>query len=610
MRYGGNIGSAVWLLSSMEFFWETIVQPAFTYIQPHTLVEVGTANGLHTKKILEYCKTHGAVLHAIDPVPDFPVKEWKDLYGDAFQMHTDISLNVLGNIQDADVVLIDGDHNWYTVFHELKILERKATQTGTFPVVFLHDIGWPYGRRDLYYDPERIPPAFKKAAVQKGILPGKGLPVDDGGLNANFWHSVEENNVQNGVLTAVEDFLKQTTLSIEPTFVTGLYGLCILAPKTLLNHNPAFAEYLQSLKLPENLKKHYDKVEHDRVQLMVCSQMHAYFRNDSLTRTNEERFKAEETLELERAHMEKEWTARMEDMAQKIKIAIKLADEKVLEKERDLVHLMQTRSWRWTAWLRKLETSVRRLKIERILSIILGDLRILWTGLGKPFPKLAHRIRYDVLGKLRPVHQTKNADETAQVCVIILCSDPSRSLDKAIESVLTQTVHASDILVVDGTTTKDVSDLASLYAEKNVRCMRGHWEHAGDSRNAGTAATSAPFMVYMTSQTVLHQDYILCGVDCMQNNPAAGICYTDRYAFGLYKNLFKAPETFDWKHFDAINHDGAVTMMRRSALEEAGGWDSGDGPESDRMTWHKILRRGFSAVKGKGLYSYTSPEQL
>ena len=36
------------------------------------------------------------------------------------------------------------------------------------PLLVLHDVGWPYGRRDLYYDPDDIPAStaspWRKAA--------------------------------------------------------------------------------------------------------------------------------------------------------------------------------------------------------------------------------------------------------------------------------------------------------------------------------------------------------------------------------------------------------------------------------------------------------------
>jgi hypothetical protein len=50
----------------------------------------------------------------------------------------------------VDAALIDGDHNWYTVYNELRLLAEGARRHGTdLPVLTLHDVGWPYGRLSL-----------------------------------------------------------------------------------------------------------------------------------------------------------------------------------------------------------------------------------------------------------------------------------------------------------------------------------------------------------------------------------------------------------------------------------------------------------------------------
>jgi hypothetical protein len=105
-----------------------------------------------------------------------------------------------------DCILIDGDHNWYTVFNELKLIhERSLLRSGGY--VFLHDVGWPYGRRDLYYQPESIPHEFRQPYAQKGMARGQSELLDVGGINAEFMNALEEGGPRNGVLTAVEDFL-------------------------------------------------------------------------------------------------------------------------------------------------------------------------------------------------------------------------------------------------------------------------------------------------------------------------------------------------------------------------------------------------------------------
>ncbi len=50
--------------------------------------------------------------------------------------------------------------------------ERPQDAGTPLPVLILHDVGWPYGRRDLYYTPETIPEEFRQPYEQAGMLPG------------------------------------------------------------------------------------------------------------------------------------------------------------------------------------------------------------------------------------------------------------------------------------------------------------------------------------------------------------------------------------------------------------------------------------------------------
>ena len=80
---------------------------------------------------------------------------------------------MLPTLPAVDVALIDGDHNWFTVYHELRILSETARHAGApLPVLIMHDVCWPYGRRDLYYVPERVPEEFRQPYAMKGIRPG------------------------------------------------------------------------------------------------------------------------------------------------------------------------------------------------------------------------------------------------------------------------------------------------------------------------------------------------------------------------------------------------------------------------------------------------------
>ncbi|MFW6005778.1 MAG: hypothetical protein ACOCPN_04785, partial [Desulfonatronovibrionaceae bacterium] len=185
--------------------------------------------------------------HVIDPCPAFDPEEWGKTYQDAARFHTTLSLNDLPEIPDPHAVLIDGDHNWYTVYNELKLIEKNARACGSaFPLIFLHDMCWPYARRDLYYDPDNIPEAFRKPFKKMGISPDSRDLVQEGGLNPHLFNAIYENNLQNGVLTAVEDFISQSSLCLNLRTVPLFNGLGILFDDSL-NSNHSFSRIVSQL---------------------------------------------------------------------------------------------------------------------------------------------------------------------------------------------------------------------------------------------------------------------------------------------------------------------------------------------------------------------------
>jgi hypothetical protein len=103
-------------------------------------------------------------------------------------------------------VIIDGDHNYYTVSEELRLIDEKAAGA-EIPLLMFHDVGWPHARRDTYFDPERIPEEHRHPLVHRaGLFPGDPSLVE-GGLPFHC-AATREGGPRNGVLTAIEDFVE------------------------------------------------------------------------------------------------------------------------------------------------------------------------------------------------------------------------------------------------------------------------------------------------------------------------------------------------------------------------------------------------------------------
>ena len=267
----------------MYRFWEPVVEPLLNLHKPELIIEIGSDQGYNTRNLLDFCRRTGATLHAVDPLPKFDVDAWEHEYKEELTLHRLTSLQALPQIPNAEAVLIDGDHNWHTVFHELKILEEVAQlHGGQYPLVLLHHIGWPYGRRDLYYDPDRIPEPHRHPYRLAGLRPSRHDLDTTGGLNTHRHNAVEEGGPQNGVLTAIEDFLEQTSLDLELVPVPGIHDLGILVPTELRAQNAPLSQFLDELVSSHTLTEVARRVEALRVAAVID-------RADRLKELNDER---------------------------------------------------------------------------------------------------------------------------------------------------------------------------------------------------------------------------------------------------------------------------------------------------------------------------------
>ncbi len=253
----------------MHMFWDLIISPLLELFKPKRIIEIGSEDGKNTEQILHYCINNNAVLYAIDPMPLFDYLAWREKYDKHLIFYKTLSHQALPFIKDMDLVLIDGDHNWYTVFNELKLIEKNTFESRTvFPLVLIHDVCWPYGRRDIYYNPDNIPQEFRKPYEKMGIKPGFNKLVKEGGINSHLFNSLCEDHPQNGVLTAVEDFLNDTTMDLDFIILPAFYGLGLLFDNSL-KQNTDFQRIINDINSSYYIKHFLEAVEKDRIQQVV-----------------------------------------------------------------------------------------------------------------------------------------------------------------------------------------------------------------------------------------------------------------------------------------------------------------------------------------------------
>ena len=157
---------------------------------------------------------------------------------------TESPLTLLPTLKNYNCIFLNDDPNWYTIYNELETIKKTNEE---FPLVFICNNTFPHVRRDSYINPKIIPNEFRHESSKS--LNYNGIKIDD-----DFYHAIKENTSKNGVLTAIEDFMKKyPAIGMVKFKLTN--GITILYPK----HNISkirlslLSDEIKDLKIePEN----------------------------------------------------------------------------------------------------------------------------------------------------------------------------------------------------------------------------------------------------------------------------------------------------------------------------------------------------------------------
>jgi Methyltransferase domain len=205
-----------------------LIVPCLEAAAPRSVIEIGAYAGDVTELLLDWAEGSDTRITSIDPDPQNRLVELAEA-NERLELVRRASLEALPELPPADAVIVDGDHNYYTVSEELRLIAEQAGD-GPMPLLLCHDVCWPHARRDAYYAPERIPAEHRQPTVEGGyVYPGES-GLKEGGLVYRY-PARTEGGPRNGVLTAIEDF-RGARDDLEFAIVPAFFGLGVLWPRS------------------------------------------------------------------------------------------------------------------------------------------------------------------------------------------------------------------------------------------------------------------------------------------------------------------------------------------------------------------------------------------
>ena len=175
---------------------------------------------------------------------------------------------------------------------------------------------------------------------------------------------------------------------------------------------------------------------------------------------------------------------------------------------------------------------------------------------------------------------------TPVLSVVVIGRNEGARLERCLQSIraMEKPDGEVEIIYVDSASTDGSPQLAESFGAK-VIVVQPKRPTAALGRNAGWRAASAPFVLFLDGDTILHPRFV---VDSLRDfRPEIAIVWGHRREIHPEKTIFNRVLDLDWIYPPGITDlCGGDALMRRAVLEQGGGYDetliAGEEPEMCR----------------------------
>lgn len=184
-----------------------------------------------------------------------------------------------------------------------------------------------------------------------------------------------------------------------------------------------------------------------------------------------------------------------------------------------------------------------------------------------------------------------------QLAVVIIGRNEGARLERCLRSVLAmQPLPVElEIIYVDSAST-DGSPARAATLGAQVITVYPERPAAAIGRNAGWRAATAPLILFLDGDTILHPDFVHVAAQHLAD-PKVAIVWGHRRELYPQVSIYQRVLDLDWVYPPGISEFcGGDALMRRSVLEEVGGYDplliAGEEPEMCQ----RIRSRGYTIL--------------
>jgi glycosyltransferase involved in cell wall biosynthesis len=159
-----------------------------------------------------------------------------------------------------------------------------------------------------------------------------------------------------------------------------------------------------------------------------------------------------------------------------------------------------------------------------------------------------------------------------KVSVVIPCFNQGSYLDEAVDSVLLQTWHDFEIIIVnDGSTDECTNRLLESYNRPRTRVISTANQGLAQARNTGIAAAHGKYILPLDADDRIGREYLEKAISVLDSQPNMGIVYCLAEKFGAQNGPWNSPD-YSLRRMLLGNLIFCSALFRREDWEHTGGY--------------------------------------
>lgn len=159
------------------------------------------------------------------------------------------------------------------------------------------------------------------------------------------------------------------------------------------------------------------------------------------------------------------------------------------------------------------------------------------------------------------------------VSIIVPCYNQAQYLDECLQSVLEQTYHDWECIIVDDSSPDNTEEIAKKWLEKDSRFKYLKKENGGVSsaRNFGIEKANGTWILPLDGDDKIGTEYLSLAAKHFENNPTIIYCKAD--LFGTEEGSWNLRK-YSYSEMLRVNHIFCSALFTKKSWLDAGGYDT------------------------------------